>query len=124
MRLTLAGVLAICGCYAPTIADGSLPCSSDKRCPQGFVCQPDDRCWMSGDGSDGGVPDAAHPPDVAVSRDGGAPDLSLPDLSLPDLPAPDLSVDDQSVPDDLTLPPDQAVPLDRSIVDDLASPQG
>jgi hypothetical protein len=47
--LILAASFLAAGCYDPAIESGKLLCSADRRCPQGFACAPDARCWRPGD---------------------------------------------------------------------------
>jgi hypothetical protein len=55
-KLLLVLLLAGCG-RSP--ADGLQICaSSGRRCPDGFACYPDNRCWRPPGPSDGGAPGA------------------------------------------------------------------
>jgi hypothetical protein len=71
--------LLLAGCTVPDLHSGNLQCAPAQRCPDGFHCAADDRCWRSGDDPDLGV--AA---DLALA-DGPAADLAQPDLARPDL---------------------------------------
>src|SRR5436190_142183 len=51
--LTAAASIAVAvGCYSPTIEDGTLACTAEKRCPRGFTCS-DGLCYASA--IDGGM---------------------------------------------------------------------
>jgi hypothetical protein len=49
MRASLAlapALLLLAGCYAPNPESGTLFCSSNKLCPEGYTCHADDlKCW-------------------------------------------------------------------------------
>lgn len=42
MRLLISLLACVAGCYHPSIADGSIFCSTDGKCPQGFMCSETD----------------------------------------------------------------------------------
>jgi hypothetical protein len=47
--LGFVAVGAIAACYnTSSVTNGSLVCSSDKKCPDSFACQSDGYCWKNG----------------------------------------------------------------------------
>jgi hypothetical protein len=48
------GLLA--ACYDPNLRSGQIACAADGRCPSGFQCAPDRRCWKPGDADVGRAP--------------------------------------------------------------------
>ncbi len=60
--------LALGGCFSPQYGSGDLACSvPDRRCPEGFHCAFDGRCWR-----DGEDPLAPVPPPAAWIGSGGS----------------------------------------------------
>ena len=54
-----AATLLLAACYAPTVAT-SVPCASNRDCPQGQVCAANDLCELAGrDAATDAPPDAA-----------------------------------------------------------------
>ena len=49
MRLSVVFLLALSGCYHPTISNGDFVCGSGKLCPEGFQCGGDNRCYHAED---------------------------------------------------------------------------
>jgi hypothetical protein len=115
-------VLALSSCGDLDLQGGTLICSADHRCPDGFHCAADDRCWPDGidpdlamTSSDGkmAMPDLAARDTAAVDLLAGPPDLvALPDGTMvppPDqsMPPPDLTktVDATSGASDFAMPP-------------------
>jgi hypothetical protein len=52
MRHALAATVlaaSLSGCYSPNITSGQLHCTTDRKCPDGFRCQPDLTCWRPAD---------------------------------------------------------------------------
>ena len=59
MKRTLLAALALglcAACYDPNLRSGQMACSADGRCPSGFQCAPDRRCWKPGDADVGRAP--------------------------------------------------------------------
>jgi hypothetical protein len=121
--LCLAGLLVGCS-YRPQPVSGQQGCApaGGKRCPDGFYCAADDRCWKNGQGpggvtgDDGGAPDGALivvPGDGgSIAADGATTDSALADdggLASHDLPLP---VDSPPPPD---LPPAVPAPSSRAL---------
>ncbi len=82
--LTLVVALAA-GCYSPEIASGQLQCSvSGSKCPSGFHCAIDGRCWKNGEDPSGG-PDMGNilypPAAVWTSCGGGSVDVGSSQLN-------------------------------------------
>lgn len=50
MRATLLAALLAAGCYNPNVADGTLLCSADNKCPRGLRCACDGACYHAGKG--------------------------------------------------------------------------
>lgn len=45
------------GCFSPQYGSGDLLCSvPDRRCPEGFHCAFDGRCWRDGEDPSNGLP--------------------------------------------------------------------
>ncbi len=87
-RAALALALLAGGCGNLDLTNGSLPCSTDKRCPAGYYCASDNHCWETGSGPDGGVTDGALPSvdGAGPIADGGADlagDMTLPFTEVP-----------------------------------------
>src|SRR4051794_8118079 len=38
----------LAGCYSPSIQEGALGCAPGGKCPEGFQCFPDNRCYANG----------------------------------------------------------------------------
>jgi hypothetical protein len=92
LPLALALVAAACGDLH--LSDGTLRCSVDHRCPEGYHCAADDRCWPEGRDPvlDLSLPDQ-QASDLAMS-DARMPDAQMPDLAMPDAQMPDLAMPD------------------------------
>jgi hypothetical protein len=45
----LVGLVAGVGCADLHFPSGTLRCYSDRRCPEGYYCAADDRCWRRGE---------------------------------------------------------------------------
>jgi hypothetical protein len=90
----LALALAAAACGDLQLSDGSLRCSVDHKCPEGFHCAADDHCWSQGREPvlDLSLPDLQMP-------DAQTPDLQMPDAQMPDLQTPDLQMPDLQMPD-------------------------
>src|SRR5262249_8424684 len=41
-------LLALSGCYAPTIVDGTIRCAPENICPDGYSCAGDGTCYQNG----------------------------------------------------------------------------
>src|SRR4051812_10070187 len=41
-------LLLVAGCYNPDIAGGALGCAPGGKCPEGYQCFPDNRCYKMG----------------------------------------------------------------------------
>jgi hypothetical protein len=55
--LLVAAILGLSSaCYDPDLRSGSIACSADRRCPSGFECASDGRCWKPGDADVGRLP--------------------------------------------------------------------
>jgi len=55
--LVAAMALALlAACYDPNLRSGEIDCAADGRCPPGFQCAPDRRCWKPGDADVGRAP--------------------------------------------------------------------
>jgi len=55
--LVAAMALALlAACYDPNLRSGEIACAADGRCPPGFQCAPDRRCWKPGDADVGRAP--------------------------------------------------------------------
>src|SRR4051812_37598111 len=48
LRSLLLLLVAATGCYSPNIADGQLACAPGGKCPEGFHCLPDNKCYKAG----------------------------------------------------------------------------
>ena len=46
LRLALAIAIAA-GCGGPSIEDGAIRCAADNKCPEGFACAVDSRCYRN-----------------------------------------------------------------------------
>jgi hypothetical protein len=79
IRFLGIGLIALVGCYSPSVPNGDLKCSSGGKCPEGFHCATDGKCWKNGQdptpgdmatmsGVDAG-PDMAKPRDMAMMPD-------------------------------------------------------
>jgi len=57
-RILLAtiGLTVLAACYDPNLRSGEIACAADGRCPAGFQCAPDRRCWKPGDADVGRAP--------------------------------------------------------------------
>lgn len=61
--------MAAAGCYRPDIKDGGFICRPDKKCPDGFTCASDNRCWRNGmPKSDGGICQVPAPAPLCQSQ--------------------------------------------------------
>jgi len=47
--LATIGLTVLAACYDPSLRSGEIACAADGRCPAGFQCAPDRRCWKPGD---------------------------------------------------------------------------
>jgi hypothetical protein len=54
--LATLGLLLLAACYDPNLRSGEIACATDGRCPPGFQCAPDRRCWKPGDADVGRAP--------------------------------------------------------------------
>jgi hypothetical protein len=43
----LIAFVGIAGCFTPTYHDGNTRCSADGKCPRGYRCGADNRCWRN-----------------------------------------------------------------------------
>lgn len=77
MRIIVLLTLAVAGCFSLP-DDGALLCDADPahRCPAGYHCAGDGRCYHDG-----------HDPDLATSGDADLSDPSMSDMGSDDLPA-------------------------------------
>ena len=57
-RILLATLVLflLAACYDPNLRSGEIACAADGRCPAGFQCAPDRRCWKPGDADVGRAP--------------------------------------------------------------------
>ena len=59
MNRTVFAALAlglVAACYDPDLHSGRIGCAADGRCPRGFQCAPDRRCWKPGEADVGRAP--------------------------------------------------------------------
>lgn len=70
--LALGAVVLTAGCrYAARPANGTQRCApGPKRCPDGYTCASDDRCWSHGTVPGGGVPMTDARPSDSPSNSG------------------------------------------------------
>jgi hypothetical protein len=78
MRALVMIAACMLGCYHPSIKDGSVYCSSDGKCPSGFMCADDGLCYVHppvfspyGDGHLG-TPTFASTGDIILNTNTGA----------------------------------------------------
>ncbi|MFH0903487.1 MAG: formylglycine-generating enzyme family protein [Pseudomonadota bacterium] len=124
-RLVGMAVLAvsILAC-APSIEDGAIECSDNGRCPPGFECEADGRCWRGGrpapDAVSDGTPDTPTDSTPDTTSDSKALD-SVPDAAdAADASSPDASSPDAApVPDSMT---DSATTIDGEVDADNPTP--
>jgi hypothetical protein len=62
LALTL---LAVAGCYSPSLPNGKQQCGTNGACPSGYQCGPDNHCYKSGQIPAGDM--SATPPDMAMA---------------------------------------------------------
>jgi hypothetical protein len=76
MRGGVVLAAALLGCAAPHYGSGHLRCAPGGKCPDGFYCAVDDRCWAQNSGPDlhGVVFDLAGAPPRDLT---GAPPMDL-----------------------------------------------
>jgi len=66
--IPLALAASVTGCFAPSIGEGEISCDPDRKCPPGFMCAADGKCYKNPPSFDdgGGTVDAeVLPPDAA-----------------------------------------------------------
>lgn len=114
LLIVVGAVLALGGCGgADGPANGVQRCAPEgsvRRCPEGYACQSDDRCWRTGTGPevatdasarDGAARDANTPDVRPGGQDGPGPNGTdggdKPDVSVADRP-PDVFIPMASVP--------------------------
>ena len=89
IRAAPALAVALAACSTPDYGNGQLRCAaSAPRCPDGYYCAADDRCWKTNSGpSDGGF-DLADGAPSDLARDFANADFANVDLATPDLTTP------------------------------------
>jgi hypothetical protein len=66
-RLLIIALLA--GCYNPNFAGGKLDCASGGKCPDGYYCAPDNKCYKNGTTPPPGTPaDMSTAPTPTATR--------------------------------------------------------
>jgi hypothetical protein len=100
MRTAWLTILLAAGCFAPDFKSGRFECSSDGKCPPGFRCAADNRCYGAGqlpdlatlvaesddlatEFPDAGTADLSQGAADAAIRDGANPDIAAVPLIFP-----------------------------------------
>jgi len=102
-------VLLVSACsYRARPVSGQQQCGpvAGKRCPDGYHCAVDDRCWKNGEGPDGGGP----------VPEGGAPDVPPP--AETEAGGSEAGGIDMAP----TVPPDATAPRDATVLRDIVEP--
>jgi hypothetical protein len=79
-RLWLLATLISAGCFSPSYNNGGLSCAPAGRCPSGFHCAGDNRCYRNGFDPDLSVVEVL---DMAMPDQANVPDPVLPDMTVP-----------------------------------------